>query len=227
VVVLVDIREKGSIVPKHLIKLGTPIEYKQLPVGDYIVHNLCIERKDVRDYVGSLVSNHLNDQLYNMSYNYPVSILIVEGFVDEILVFRKLKRQQYISSLAGSILKRAPEGEGGIINLICLSTPFDTALFIHYLHKKIEEGDLFRLPKIVGRKRKVSQSERQVLVISSLPGIGSKRAKILLSHFGSIANLVNADLNEIKSVQGIGGKTAEEIYNVLHGEFKPEEVKYE
>lgn len=226
-VVLVDVREKGSIVPKHLIKLGAPIEYRQLPVGDYIVHNLCIERKDVGDYVGSLVSGHLNDQLYNMSYNYPVSILIVEGFVDEILVFRKLKRQQYLSSLAGSILKRAPEGESGIINLICLSTPFDTALFIYYLHKKIEEGDLFRLPKIVGRKRKVSQSERQVLVLSSLPGIGSKRAKILLSHFGSIANLVNADLNEIKSVQSIGDKTAEEIYKVLHGEFKPEEVKYE
>lgn len=218
VVVLVDNREKNSLVPKQLEKLGVPIEYINLDVGDYLIGDFCIERKDVGDYIGSLVSGHLNDQLYAMSYNYPVSILIVEGFVDEVLMFRKLKRQQYISSLAGSILKRAPDGASGIINLVVVSTPFDTALFIYYLHKKISEGDVYRLPKIV-KKPNVPLSNRILSLIANIPGVGEGRAKALLSRFNSIEKIVLASKNELMTVKNIGPKIAEEIYRVLHSKW--------
>ncbi|MEM4534993.1 MAG: helix-hairpin-helix domain-containing protein [Desulfurococcaceae archaeon] len=215
--VLVDVREKGSIVPRQLEKLGTPIEYVTLEVGDYLIGDLCCERKDVSDYVGSLISGRLNEQLYNMSYNYPISILIVEGFVDEVLVFRKLKRQQYISSLAGAVLKRAPEGNSGVVNVICLSTPFDTALFIHYLHEKVVNQDLFRIPK-VAVKRKASLEERQLTVLMSLPGIGEERARALLKRFKTLKNVINASFDELLSVPGIGEKTAKEILKVVNSE---------
>ena len=42
--ILIDYREKNSLVPSILSK-DFEIEFKQLPVADYIINNTAIERK--------------------------------------------------------------------------------------------------------------------------------------------------------------------------------------
>ena len=58
--IFVDSRETRSLVKDSLINKKLPIEIKQLEVGDYIIKdgnvNVIIERKDVGDYISSLVS---------------------------------------------------------------------------------------------------------------------------------------------------------------------------
>jgi len=216
--ILVDIRESKSPVPRFLDKLGAKYEFVELEIGDYVVGEVVVERKNVNDYVASLTSGRLANQLYQLSYHYPISVLIVEGYIDEVLYYRKIKRQTYISSLAGSLLKRAPEGERGIINLVMVTSPFDTAVFLKYLHEKWSKGEP-RLP-VITKKKAVNEKERALMILSSLPGISEVRAEKLLNHFKSVKAVFNASTEELMRVEGIGRKTAESIYRIIRGVFE-------
>lgn len=211
--IVVDNREKRSIIPGRLEKFGLEIQFADLPVGDYLIDGtLCVERKEINDYISSLTSGHLHNQLFNLSTNFDLSYLIVEGIISEVLMYRKIKREAYLSSLAGASLKRSPKGKQGIVQIINLETAFDTALFLKSLQEKLEDKQP-RLPKL--SRVKWGKSDQLVFIISSLPGIGELRAKKLLEHFGNLRSLVNANVDEIAEVRGIGTKTAREIHNLF------------
>ena len=64
--ILIDYREGQSDVPQELKNLGVPTTMTTLEVGDYVVsgrENICVSRKECVDYVGSLTSGHLNNEL--------------------------------------------------------------------------------------------------------------------------------------------------------------------
>nr|MDO8079301.1 ERCC4 domain-containing protein [Candidatus Freyarchaeota archaeon] len=211
--IIVDNREKRSIVPKQLEKFGVEIQFADLPVGDYLLSDtLCVERKEINDYVSSLTSGHLHTQLYDLSTNFDLSYLIVEGIISEALMYRKIKREAYLSSLAGASLKRSLEGKKGIVQIINLETAFDTAVFLKSLNERVE-GNEPRIPMISRVKR--DTGDQLVFIVSSLPGIGEIRAKKLLEHFGDLKSLFNADFDEIASVQGIGTKTASKLQKLF------------
>ena len=52
--------------------------------------------------------------------------------------------------------------------------------------------------------------------LEEIDGIGSKRKKALLSHFGSAKAIEGASLDDIKSVEGINDSSAMKIYNFFH-----------
>ncbi len=52
--------------------------------------------------------------------------------------------------------------------------------------------------------------------IDELPGIGSKRKKLLLRYFGSLEQIKRASKEDISAVSGIGKVTAESIYRQIH-----------
>ena len=199
---------------------GTPREVANVLKIDKVIirYSQYCERENlkVNDYVESLISGRLHTQLYQMSYNFPFSILILEGTIEEVLMERKIRREVYISSLAGSLYKRAPDGAQGVINLVCLSTPYDTALFIKFLHEKAENYEP-RLPKL--KRYKMSEDEQLVTLLSTLPGVGEKRAEKLLKRFGSLKNLVNASYSEIASVDGVPSTVAKKIYQLFNKKF--------
>jgi excinuclease ABC subunit C len=63
------------------------------------------------------------------------------------------------------------------------------------------------------------RSKRSRLMVESLldeiPSLGEVRRQVLLDHFGSVAALKKASLDEIAQLPGIGVKTAETIINAL------------
>ena len=217
-VVLVDYREERSVVVSQLKQMGLPIKIEKLDVGDYIIPSeqgtICIERKEVNDYVESLISGRLHTQLYQMSYNFPFSILIVEGSIEEVLMERKIRREVYISSLAGSLYKRAPDGCQGVINVIMLPNYFDTALFLKYLHEKAENYEP-RLPKL--KRYKMSEDKFLIQILSVFPNIGEKRAEKLVNRFGSLKNIINASKSELIKV--LGPTIGERFYNFINKKY--------
>lgn len=217
--IIVDNREKRSIIPQKLQELGVQIQYDSLPIGDYLVNNICIERKEINDYVGSLTSGHLHTQLYQMSTNFEVSYLVVEGIISEALMYRKIKRRAYISSLAGASLKRSPHGKQGIVQIINLETAYDTVLFLKSLEEKLEENEP-RLPKM--RRVRWTTGDELVYLVSSIFGVGETRAKNILKYFGTVRNFVNASVDELVKVEGIGRKTAVNIFNLLNTKYVEE-----
>jgi excinuclease ABC subunit C len=54
--------------------------------------------------------------------------------------------------------------------------------------------------------------------LNEIEGIGDKRKKRLIRHFGSLKNLKSASLDELKQVKGIPEKLAEKIWQHFHSE---------
>ena len=79
--IIIDYREKNSLVASVLVSLGAEIEFKELKIGDYIVKDVVIERKTVFDFISSMKNKRLINQLESLQ-QYKKKILIIEG-VDE------------------------------------------------------------------------------------------------------------------------------------------------
>ncbi len=60
-----------------------------------------------------------------------------------------------------------------------------------------------------GKKRRESELE-------GIAGVGPKRRRELLTHFGGLAGIKGASVDELAKVQGVNRKLAEQIYAVIH-----------
>jgi excinuclease ABC subunit C len=66
--------------------------------------------------------------------------------------------------------------------------------------------------------RKARAKSRGESLLETLPGIGPKRRRELLLHFGSLKNMRGARREELEKVPGISRKLAGQIFAHLHGE---------
>ena len=82
-----------------------------------------------------------------------------------------------------------------------------------------EQAKEKREPRIVGSKRAFTNSQWQVLMLSSIPGIGPKLARSLISRFKTVRNVASAAPEELMEVEKVGKKKAERIYAILNEEF--------
>jgi DNA excision repair protein ERCC-4 len=214
--------ELRSRIPDLLGANGVPSERRELKVGDYFCGEISaegayvgtpVERKEIGDYLRSMNDGRRDEQLYNMSYGFPLSYIVTIGTASRALRGTNVTLNAYISSLVGSSLKRAPDGVGGQVVTVNLESDGEFVLFLKYLDEKVKEGSFARVP--VMQKRAWKPEELLVYVVSSLPGIGTKTANNLLAHFGSVRGVMNASKEELMDVDGVGPKRAEEIYGVL------------
>ena len=83
---------------------------------------------------------------------------------------------------------------------------------MHLLQHIRDEAHRFA---ITGHRQR-RQKARRVSELDSVDGIGPKRKKELLNHFGSVAGVKGASRDEIQKVPGISGKLAADIYSALH-----------
>ena len=66
--------------------------------------------------------------------------------------------------------------------------------------------------------RKARAKSRSTSDIEKLTGVGPKRRRELLLHFGSLNNMRSAPRDELEKVPGISRKLADDIFRQLHGE---------
>jgi Fanconi anemia group M protein len=204
--IIVDSRESRSKVPKMLEDFGIKIEFKTLLVGDYLIigpsRSACISLKSVSDYLSSIHSGHLSDELYGMSANHNRSILIIHGNLDEALLYRKIKRETYFSFLAGCVVREADQGLKGTVSIFNFNTIYDVPVFMKTLHRMITEDDIVREP--IAKKFKITPEKQRVITIGTFPHLGEVRAKTLLKKFKSIKNITNATKESLEELEGFG-----------------------
>ena len=83
---------------------------------------------------------------------------------------------------------------------------------LHYLQRLRDESHRFVIGSHrVRRIKKIGNSP-----LDTIPGIGAKRKKALLLHFGSAQEAARAGINELEKVEGISRAVAEKIYNFFH-----------
>src|SRR3989344_8810775 len=64
--IIIDNREKNSLVISELINLGTEIELKQLQIADYLVNDVAVERKTINDLQSSIINKRIFSQLKDL-----------------------------------------------------------------------------------------------------------------------------------------------------------------
>ena len=70
-------------------------------------------------------------------------------------------------------------------------------------------------------RRQASTKEKQVNLLTSFTGISSEKSKALLTHFGTIQNVINASYVALTAVHGIGPKIAKEIISLSQEHYTP------
>jgi excinuclease ABC subunit C len=70
---------------------------------------------------------------------------------------------------------------------------------------------------ITGHKQR-RDKKRRTSSLEGIPGVGAKRRRELLRHFGGIQEVGKATVEELTKVNGISKKVAEDIYSALHSE---------
>ena len=70
---------------------------------------------------------------------------------------------------------------------------------------------------ITGHRQR-RQKQRRRSELDDIAGVGPKRRRELLTHFGGLAAVKGASIEEISKVEGISHKLAGEIYGTLHAE---------
>ena len=200
--IIVDYREKNSLVISELIKLGLEIEFRELKVADYIVKDVAIERKTIKDFVSSMINKRLFNQIQELQ-QYKNKLLLVEG-VDEQDLYSDDKTGVNGNAIRGFLLSILLKYN---IPIIFTKNYEDSAKFISILSKK-QTKEL----ALKAKKRILNKKEQLQFIVEGFPGIGPKTAQKLLKKFKTIQNIIGASEKELKETIG---KKAEVIIKII------------
>jgi DNA excision repair protein ERCC-4 len=203
--VIVDYREKASGVIELLACEDVEIEITKVSYGDYIINDaITIERKTARDFLISLIDGRLFSQLSNLKRYCVHPVLLIEGNpfktgldFDEMAVRGALISIQAIWYVP-VLYSRSKKDSRDIMLMI----------------GRQEEACLDVIPLRGGYRPKKLKS-RQLFVLQGLPKVGPTAAKRLLDHFGSVSAVMNATVESLMEVEGIGRVSAEKIRQIL------------
>jgi ERCC4-type nuclease len=199
------------------------IEYEitQLPLGDFLLlkngTSILIERKSTPDFVSSIRSNRLWDQLLRFM---KVSTLFDHTITRKLLIVH--------GSFDGEPAPVWPQIMGAFMEIlfvydIPLIVAEDDDSFYHCMRILIQretKGQNDLLPQSRWFRKHLSpdlpEMDVKRYVLASLPSVGEALAKKLLDHFGSIKAVASATENQLQTVEGIGTKKAKKIYRIFH-----------
>jgi len=201
-IIEVDFREKNSLVPSELIKKGLTVEFKELPVADYIVKGVAIERKEVKDFFSSLFDKRLFSQIKNLK-QYEKNLIVIEGNL-------KKTNPLHENALKGLLLSIKLNHK---IPIIFTKDCEETASYISLIAKK-QKKEYSINPKRKG----LSSTEELQFILESFPGIGPTKAKKLLKNFGNLKKVFSSTKKQLEPIIGKDATKFLEILKRKYGE---------
>lgn len=210
VTIFVDVREQRTSIVKKL-KEKANVELRQLPVGDFILSDrVAVERKTVDDFLQSMVDKRLFDQASELTRNFEIPLLILEGSKD---IFSQ--RNIHPNAIRGALVS-LPLDFG--ISIIQTKNEGETAEILFAIAKR-EQIEANRTVALRGERKPLTLHERQRFIIESLPFVSAVLARRLLEKFGSVQAIVGAGEKELMEVEGIGKKKAKDIRKVVKSTY--------
>ncbi len=214
---LVDHREKIYSTLREMLDIE--VDVVNLPLGDFLLvtdsEGVLIERKSIPDFVSSVRSNRLWDQLLRfmktselLGYTLKRKLFLLHG---------SFEYETFWSPVMGAYMEIL-----FVYDIPILYVENDEALY-HCIKILIQREILGKNDLLPGSRwfRKhfspdLPEMDKKRYVLASLPSVGDLLAKNLLDHFGSIAAVANASEKQLQKVEGIGKVKAKKIHALFH-----------
>lgn len=214
--VVVDVREFRSSLPSLLHGRSIVVVPCMLTVGDYVLTpNICIERKSVRDLIGSFANGRLYNQVESMMEHYKHPMLLIEFDQNKSFTLEPFSDLSAPTNTSG--LAVAPDLQSKIVMLtlafprlriIWSSSPYQTAEIFSELKKTNEEPDPLKAvqigldPNMQGDELRTFNQVSQDM-LRALPGINEKAVMTIALEVSSLEELANMEEREICSLVGM------------------------
>ncbi len=144
-------------------------------------------------------------------------ILFIDGGKGQVSQAMTVLRELQLSGVEVIGVAKGVTRKAGFETLINGATgqerqlPGDNAA-LHLIQQIRDEAHRFAITGHRARRDKA----RQWSTLEDIPGVGAKRRRELLRHFGSAQGVENANVQELKKISGISAAMAQRIYDYLH-----------
>lgn len=187
--IIIDTREKQSLVPSYLSKLNANFKFEHLDISDYLIGNIAIERKTFSDFISSIINQRLFQQLKEIK-KYPSCFLIIEGKAES-------ENKKIENASKGMILSVILDYK---IPIIFTKNEEETAEFIFILAKRIAKP---KTEKSIRFSRALRNLEEQKqFILEGFQGIGPKNAKKLIKEYKTLNNIFLVSEEQLKKCIG-------------------------
>jgi ERCC4-type nuclease len=178
--IIVDTREKQSLIAANLIEQKANMKFEKLDIADYLIGDVAIERKTFQDFLSSMINKRLIQQLKEIK-KYPKPILLIEGFY-----YDYENHNIHENAIRGMLTSIATEFQ---VPIIYTEDEKDTAKFLINLAKKQERPK--QTLSIRPTKTFETLEERKQFILEGFPKIGPTTAKNLLQKHKTLRKIFN------------------------------------
>ncbi|MBO4643888.1 MAG: excinuclease ABC subunit UvrC [Alphaproteobacteria bacterium] len=150
-----------------------------------------------------------------MEENNLPDIILIDGGEIQLKVALEVLKELNISDVVAIGVAKGEDRNAGKETLHFADRPplkleFDNPL-LHYIQRLRDEAHRF----VIGTHRIKRRNDTLVSALDSIGGIGAKRKKALLQHFGSVKAIKAVSAKEIAKVEGISPTLAQQIFDAL------------
>jgi len=179
--IIIDTREKNSLVLTNLYQQKANILQKKLEIGDYLIGEIAIERKTHTDLINSLKTNRLHSQLNNIK-QYKKPLIILEN--------NETHSKIHPNAINGIIISITLYHNIPIINTTSEKHTAQILIQIAKGQQKQSSLNKTKTPKTI-------QHQKQY-ILESFPGIGPTTAKQLLVNYHNLKTIFNTPKKDLE-----------------------------
>ena len=171
----------------------------------------------MREVLSRRLSRALKEDPERQGASWP-DLLLIDGGRGQLNVAREVLAELGLGDLPVAAIAKGPERNAGRERIFLperaplLLPPSDPLLY--FLQRLRDEAHRFA----IGSHRQGRSKARLRSVLDEIPGIGAKRKRGLLNHFGSAGAVARAGLTDLEAVEGISSGVARKIYEHFHPE---------
>jgi excinuclease ABC subunit C len=151
------------------------------------------------------------------SGNWP-DLVLIDGGEGQLAVAQQVLADLGIADLPLVAIAKGPDRDAGRERFFVPGKPprglDPKSPVLYYLQRLRDEAHRFAIGTHRARRIKVLGTSP----LDDIPGIGAKRKKALLHHFGSARGVARAGLADLAQVEGISEAVAKKIYDHFHAE---------